>query len=105
VLLFFHHSLRDTDGDLLDSPRLFDLIKPLPKVKALVFGHSHEYSFSDFEGIHLINLPAVGYNFAEREPVGWVEAQLTPTGGAFRLYALGGNTALDGRTDRLTWRS
>ena len=42
MILFFHHSLRDEDGELLDIPRLFDLIKPIAKVKALVYGHSHE---------------------------------------------------------------
>jgi 3',5'-cyclic-AMP phosphodiesterase len=105
VILFFHHSLRDTDGDLLDSPRLFDLIKPISKVKALVFGHSHEYAFSDLDGIHLINLPAVGYNFGDSQPVGWVEAQFTDRGGTFVLHAVGGNRSMDGRTERLPWRS
>ncbi len=105
VLLFFHHSLRDEDGDLLDIPRLFDLIKPIPKVKALVFGHSHEYGFSDYEGIHLINLPAVGYNFTDDQPVGWVEAQLTRSGATLRLHAVGRHRPSDGRTERLSWRS
>jgi Icc protein len=105
VLLFFHHSLRDEDGDLLDIPRLFDLIQPLSKVKALVFGHSHELGFSDYQGIHLINLPAVGYNFTDDQPVGWVEAQLTRSGATFRLHAVGVRRPSDGRTERLSWRS
>jgi len=105
VLLFFHHSLRDDDGDLLDVPRLFDLVKPVSKVKALVFGHSHEYGFSDYEGIHLINLPAIGYNFADDQPVGWVEAQLTRGGATLRLHAVGSRRPGDGRTERLSWRS
>ena len=105
IILFFHHSLRDTDGDLLDPPRLFDIIKPVTKVKALVYGHSHEYGFSQFEDIHLINLPATGYNFNDDQPVGWVEARLTTEGGEFILHALGGNTQIDGRVDGLRWRS
>jgi 3',5'-cyclic-AMP phosphodiesterase len=105
VILFFHHSLRDEDGELLDAPRLFDLVKPLAKVKALVYGHSHEYAFSDYEGIHLINLPAVGYSFNEREPLGWVEARLAEDGGEFILHALDGNRAMDGRVTPLHWRS
>jgi 3',5'-cyclic AMP phosphodiesterase CpdA len=105
VLLFFHHSLRDSDGDLIDLPRLFDIIEPIRKVKALVYGHSHEYAYSQFEGIHLINLPAVGYNFGDDQPVGWVEAQLTRDGGTFLLHAVGGNDKLDGRAERLSWRS
>jgi Icc protein len=105
VILFFHHSLRDNDGDLLDAPRLFDLVKPIAKVKAIVYGHSHEYTFSDFEGIHLINLPATGFNFSDDQPVGWVEARLSGEGGEFTLHAIGGNRAMDGRVTRLRWRS
>jgi len=105
VILFFHHSLRDDDGDLLDLPRLFDIVKPVTKVKAFVYGHSHEYGFSDFEGIHLINLPAVGYNFTDDQPLGWVEAQLTRDGGTFRLHTVDGNRAREGRATPLRWRS
>jgi 3',5'-cyclic AMP phosphodiesterase CpdA len=105
VLLFFHHSLRDEDGELLDAPRLLGLIKPLTKVKALVYGHSHEYAFSDYAGIHLINLPAVGYNFTDAEPLGWVEVQLARDGGAFVLHAVGGNGRMDGAVQDLRWRS
>lgn len=105
TLLCFHHTLGDGDGDLLDVPRLFDMIKPIRKVKALVFGHSHVYGFSKFEDIHLINLPAVGYNFNDAQPVGWVEARLRNQGGDFMLHAAGGNKDKDGQTTKLTWRS
>jgi len=105
VLLFFHHSLRDEDGDLADLPRLLDLIKPIRKVKALVYGHSHEYAFAEFEGIHLINLPAVAFNFRNQDPIGWVEARLADDGGAFVLHAIGGDRALDGQVRQLRWRS
>lgn len=104
TILCFHHSLEDGDGDLLDVLRLFSMIEPIRKVKAIVYGHSHVYAFSQLEGIHLINLPAVGYNFNDREPVGWVEAQLTSQGGDFTLHATAGNTDADGRTTKLTWR-
>jgi Icc protein len=105
VILFFHHSLRDDDGDLVDLPRLFDLIKPITKVKALVYGHSHEYAFSDYEGIHLINLPAVAFSFSNDQPIGWVEARLTGTGGELVLHAIGGSDKMDGRVQALRWRS
>jgi Icc protein len=105
VILFFHHSLRDNDGDLLDAPRLFEIIKPIAKVKALVYGHSHEYVFSDHEGVHLINLPSVGFNFSDNQPVGWVEARLAGDGGEFILHAIGGDREMDGRVQQLRWRS
>jgi Icc protein len=95
----------DGDGDLLDVLRLFPIIKPVRKVKAIVFGHSHVYGYSQFEDIHLINLPAVGYNFSDAQPVGWVEACLRSDGGDFTLRAAGGNKDEDGQTTKLTWRS
>lgn len=105
TILCFHHSLEDGDGDLLDLPRLLSLIKPIRKVKAIVYGHSHVYQFTQYKGIHLINLPAVGYNFNDTDPVGWVEATLTTRGGDFKLHAIGGNTANDQSVTKLKWRT
>lgn len=104
TILCFHHTLGDNDGDLLDVLRLFDLIKPVRKVKAVLYGHSHEYGYSEFEGIHLINLPAMGYNFSDAEPVGWVEARLTAKGGDFTLHVVAGNKQKDGSVKKLAWR-
>ena len=105
TILCFHHTMGDGDDDLLDVPRLLSLVKPIRKVKAILYGHSHVYGFTEFKGIHLINLPAVGYNFSDTEPVGWVEANLTAEGGDFKLHALAGNTDNDGSVKMLTWRS
>jgi len=105
TILCLHHTLGDDDGSLLDVPRLFSVIKPVRKVKAILYGHSHAYGFSEFEGIHLINVPATGYNFSDAEPVGWVEARLTARGGDFKLHAMAGNTDKNGSVTRLAWRS
>jgi Icc protein len=104
TILCFHHTLSDGDDALLDVPRLFSMIAPIRKVKAIVYGHSHAYGFSEFEGIHLINLPAVGYNFNDSEPVGWVEARLGRRGGDFVLHAIAGNQDRDGSVMKLAWR-
>lgn len=105
ALLFFHHTLTDGDGDLLDVPRLFEIVKAAPAVKGLIFGHSHVYSFAEQDGVQLINLPASGYNFNDAQPLGWVEALMTADGAEFRLHAVAGNTDLDGQTTTLRWRS
>jgi Icc protein len=104
TILFLHHTFGDGDGDLLDAPRLFDLVKPVKEVKAIVYGHSHDYGYSKFERIHLINLPATAYTFGDGQPTGWVEARLTARGGEFILHATGGNTQIDGQTTNLRWR-
>lgn len=105
TLLCFHHSIGDGDGDLLDLPRVLDFVKPIRKVKAILYGHSHVYGYSKLRVIHMINLPAVGYNLTDSQPVGWVEAQLTVSGGKFTLHALAGNTDNNGSVERLTWRT
>ena len=77
----------------------------MKKVKAVVYGHSHVYAFSEYKGIHQINLPATGYNFSDNDPVGWVEARLTAHGGEFVLHATAGNKDKDGTITKLAWRS
>jgi Icc protein len=102
-VLLVHHTLGDGDGDLLDVDRLFDIIGRCPKVKALCYGHSHRYAHERRGHIHLINLPAVGYNFADTEPVGWIDARFTKTGVSMTLRAIGGNRDGDGKTTTLDW--
>jgi hypothetical protein len=80
------------------------MIAPIRKVKAILYGHSHVYGISEFEGIHLINLPAMGYNFSDSEPIGWVEARLRSRGGDFVLHATAGNQDRDGSVMKLAWR-
>lgn len=105
TLIVFHHTPGDGDGDLLDIERLFAIVSPQSQVKALLFGHSHVYSFAERDGIHLINLPAIGYNFRDDEPVGWVDARLNSEGGDFTLRAVDGNTENDGKVTSLQWRT
>ena len=75
------------------------------KIKAVVYGHSHKYGYSEVAGIHLINLPATGYNLSGGQPVGWVEARLTPRGGEFTLHSIGGSRKIDRHTQALSWRT
>jgi len=105
TILCVHHTLGDGDGDLLDVPRLFDLIRPHRKVKAIIFGHSHAYGFSQRERIHLINLPALGYTFNQAQPVGWVQGHFHLQGGEFILHVIGGPKHRDGQITQLKWRS
>lgn len=103
AVLCVHHTLGDGDGDLLDAERLFALVAPHRHVKAIVFGHSHVWALMRRGPLHLINLPAVGYNFDDRQPVGWVEARFRPGGVRLTLRALAGNRVLDGHTTWLGW--
>ncbi len=35
---------------------------------------------SEKQGVKLINLPALGYNFTDHDPVGWVDARFRRNG-------------------------
>ncbi|HET8548738.1 MAG TPA: metallophosphoesterase [Bryobacteraceae bacterium] len=105
ILLFVHHTLDDDDASLLDADRFLRITAKHASVKAVFYGHSHRYKYDVLEGMHLVNLPAVGYNFRDSEPVGWVEATFTAQGAELRLNAFGGNTLPNGKTTSLSWRS
>jgi 3',5'-cyclic AMP phosphodiesterase CpdA len=104
TLIFVHHTLTDADSALLDSDRFLNILRPRRQVKAVFYGHSHEWRHDVDAGIHLVNIPAVGYNFADSEPVGWVDARFTPARADVTLHAFAGNRAKDGETLKLDWR-
>jgi 3',5'-cyclic AMP phosphodiesterase CpdA len=104
TFLFLHHDLRDGDNSLLDADRFLKIILPRKQVKAVFYGHTHVYKYERIEGLHLINLPAVGYNFSDKEPLGWLDARLTAEGGDFTLRAFASNTKDNGKTTSLAWR-
>ncbi len=103
IVLFVHHTLGDRDSDLLDVDRLFKIITPHRQVQAIFYGHSHRYHIHKREGVQLVNLPAIGYNFDDNEPVGWIDATFTAKGVAMKLHAIGGNLEGDGKTTTLEW--
>lgn len=104
TLLCVHHTLSDEDGDLLDVDRLIHIIRPLRKVKAIFYGHSHELHFDEFEGIHFINIPGMGYSFNENESVGWLEARLTSNGSELAFHPVAGKIGANLVTKSISWR-
>lgn len=103
TVLMVHHTLGGNDGDLVDAERLFEVVRPHAHVKAILYGHSHRYDVRERDGVQLINLPAVAYNFADTEPVGWVESVWTPEGVDLTLRAVGGNKSANGQTTSVHW--
>ena len=104
-IVFVHHNPDpDNDGALVDADRLLAILRPRRQVKALFFGHLHVYTATQQDGLHLINLPATGYNFADGNPVGWVEAAFTAQSASLTLHAIAGDTSGDGKMKSLPWR-
>lgn len=103
TVFFVHHTLGDGDGDLLDFERVFQILKPHPWVKAVFYGHSHRYHVHRRGHIYLINQPAVGYNFNDEQPVGWLDASFSVDGVSMTLRGIGGNLTEDKKTTTIDW--
>ncbi|HTN75009.1 MAG TPA: metallophosphoesterase [Pirellulaceae bacterium] len=107
ALIAMHHNpdFKPMPGGLTDSKELFAALAPRKQVKALFFGHTHNWEVTERDGMHLVNLPPVAYVFGAGKPNGFVELDLTETGAKLRLSALDKDHAEHGKVVDLTWRT
>jgi 3',5'-cyclic AMP phosphodiesterase CpdA len=89
---------------LRDTEKLFAVLVPCKQVKALFYGHTHQWQQKEHEGIHLVNLPPVGYLFNKEAPNGWVELRLREGGAVLTLHALDDKHRQNGEKVELAWR-
>jgi hypothetical protein len=91
---------------LLDTGELFKVLEPRRHVKAYVYGHLHQWSVKRHaSGIHLVNLPAVAYVFAEGQTSGWVHAAFGESGAKLEVRCLDKTHKFHGQVADLTWRT
>jgi hypothetical protein len=108
ALVMIHHNPGINGGNmgLKDTLPLFEVIRPRKQVKAYIYGHTHHWSVEqDGSGIHLINLPPVGYVFQEGEPSGWVHANIGEDGMALELRCVDKTHKAHGQKVNLHWRA
>ena len=107
AMVVVHHNPqfpKPTTG-LLDSAALMEVLAVRRQVKALVFGHTHDWKIWQHEsGIHLINLPPTSYPFKEGRPSGWVRATLARDGAEFELRCLDPQHPEHAQVKKLSWR-
>ena len=110
ALVFAHHPLQfdvpktGKSSGIADTTDFWPVLKERAQVKAFVFGHTHTWKIAERDGIHLINLPAIGYPFAKAEVTGWVDANFTEKGAKFEVRALDPKHPRHGDKAELTWR-
>lgn len=106
ALVFVHHNPSTVNPTaLLDTAALLEVLRPRRQVQALVFGHTHAWDVSaGAEGLHLVNLPAVAYPFADDQPLGWCRLALRGAGAELELRCVGGERTKDGQRVLLGWR-
>jgi 3',5'-cyclic AMP phosphodiesterase CpdA len=105
TLVCVHHPLADGDMNLLDSARLWEVLRPHSSVKAVIHGHDHVYRHSSENGLAIIGLPAVGMPLEKDQTLGWIEAHLDEEGGRLRFHVTEGSVPADPEVRQLTWES
>jgi Icc protein len=105
AVILVHHNINPTsESALRDTTALLDVLRPRRQAKAVVFGHTHVWNVQKIEDIHMINLPAIGYRFLAKQPLGWVVFRPEPHGAEIELRCVGGDRRKDGRRTTLKWR-
>ncbi len=110
AMVIVHHPLQfEPDksgkwGGLADATELWPMLKERTQVKAYAFGHTHTWRLAEKDGIHLINLPAIGYPFAKAEVSGWVDVALDTAGAKFTVHGIDPKHKDHGKAVELTWR-
>ncbi len=89
---------------LRDTAALMNVIVPRRQVKTLIFGHTHSWSVTRQDGLHLVNLPPTAYIFWAGKPNGWVEASLRDNGMTLQLHCLDQKNKLNQSATKLEWR-
>jgi predicted phosphodiesterase len=107
AILFVHHQPdeRLKISGLTDSKAFLDVLLPRKQVKALFYGHTHVWENIEREGMHCVNLPAVGYFFKPEQPIGWVDAHVQDNGITLELHSLDPKHPKHGQKLELAWRS
>ena len=90
---------------LRDTVPLYEVLLPRKHVKAVIFGHTHDWKTAEHEGLHLVNLPPTAYVFRAGRPNGWVDLQLDDGGMTLELRSLNRRHEQHGERVELEWRA
>ena len=106
AIVMVHHNPDEGKvvSGLSDTKALMDVLLPRKHVKALFYGHTHDWHRDVREGMHLVNLPPVAYVFTPGKPNGWVDAHLAENGMKLELHTLDPKNDAAGEKVELAWR-
>ncbi|HEY4416926.1 MAG TPA: metallophosphoesterase [Verrucomicrobiae bacterium] len=106
VVVHHHPQFTDQVPGLKDTAALMAALAQRRQVKALIFGHTHDWQVTQHDsGIHLINLPPTAYLFKAGRPNGWVHVTLAEDSAEFELRSLDPKHPEHAVVKTLKWRS
>lgn len=110
TIVMVHHNPQFPAGEgakhsgLLDTEAFIRALDRHPKVKAIIYGHTHTWEVkTKNSGIHYINLPPVAYPFNKERPTGWVTARVDAKGMTLELRSHNITHPEHGQKKRIEW--
>ena len=104
ALLFAHHNLDNAPNALMDREEFWSIVKAAPQVKAYIYGHTHVYRQEVRDDVHLINLPALGWEFQlGKQPLGWTDVEITGNGIQLALHTVPSGHPNNGDVRKFEW--
>ena len=88
--------IADAVPGLTDHEALFKVLQGRHWVRAIFYGHTHVWAHQKTKEVRLINLPPVGYAFAEKQPIGYCRLLVKEGRLKVQLHALAGDRSKDG---------
>ena len=105
ALLFAHHNIDNGAGALMDREEFWNIVRDAQQVKAYIYGHTHVYQQSVRDAVHVINLPALGWEFQSgRQPLGWTDVEITGSGIQLTLHTVPASHANNGDVRKFEWQ-
>ena len=107
ALVLVHHQpdQRKFASGLIDTQPLLDVLLPRRQVKALLYGHTHEWNVTKRDDLHCVNLPAVVYVFTPGQPSGWVDCRVRDDGMSLELRCIDKSHPKHGEKHEPSWRT
>ena len=105
AIVCVHHNPEPSFVGLRDFEEFLRIVLPRRHVKLVLFGHTHRFRVWQTDGLHFVNLPAVGFWFNPRASLGWVLARVGQGGMRLELRGVSSREQDHGATRDLAWRS
>lgn len=109
AIVMVHHNpnfeAKPKVSGITDTKDFLDIVLPRKHVKALIYGHTHDWNIQQREGLHCINLPAVAYVFKAGNANGWVDFKLNENGASLQLHCIDPKHEQHLQKVNLAWRS
>ena len=105
TIICLHHNPDRSSVGLKDYEAFQDIVLPRRQVKLVVFGHTHIFRTWQTEGLHFVNLPAVGFRLKPGTSLGWMSGQFKTGGAQLAFHGVSKYDRDDGAIRNLAWRT